>query len=274
MSPKTKKIVTIAVTSGKGGVGKTNIVTAIGLAMREMNKKVLILDADLGLGNIDVLLNITPKYTLKDVLDGNKHLKEIIVEGPKGIKILPASSGIQELTQLDEFQRLHILDEFERLEQDFDILLIDTGAGISNNVAFFCMAAREIVVVTTPEPTAITDAYALIKVLFTRYQEKEFKILVNYVTNEKEAIEVYKRISTVADRFLQISLDYLGYIPKDDMITKAVKSQKSFFEIYPDSEASRNINAVAKKIIEEAKKDIKGTIQFFFGRLNYMGNNG
>lgn len=266
-----KSIITIAVTSGKGGVGKTNIVAALAMAMQAMGKRVLLLDADLGLGNLDVLLNITPQYTIKDVLDGRKTVREIIVKGPNGIKILPASSGFQELTQLDEFQRPMIIEEFEGLEDDFDVLLIDTGAGISNNVSFFCVAAQEIIVVTSPEPTAITDAYALIKVLFTRYQEKKFNILVNCANNEKEALDVYKRLSVVADRFLQISLDYLGYVPKDEQITKAVKSQKSFFEMYPNSEAVKNVKIIAKNILEQAKNDAKGSIQFFLGNLRIAG---
>ncbi len=258
-----KEVLSIAVTSGKGGVGKTNIVSALAMSLQKNYKKrVLVLDADLGLGNIDILLNLTPKFNIRDVLENTKKLNDIIVDGPSGIKIIPASSGFQELTRLDEFQRMKILQEFENLEKSFDILIIDTGAGISDNVGFFCVASHEIIVVTTPEPTAMTDSYAVIKVLHNKYQEKKFNILVNFVKDEKEAIEVYKRLSLVADRFLNVSLDYLGCIEKNDNIVKAVRQQKSFWELFPDSQQALSINEIAKKLVN-IKPEIKSNIQFF-----------
>jgi flagellar biosynthesis protein FlhG len=225
---------------------------------------VLIFDADLGLSNVDVLLGLVTPYNIQHVLNGTKRLKDVIVEGPQGIKILPASSGIQEITQLDEFQRLQLLEEFEMYQEEIDTLIIDTGAGISSNVAFFCISAQTII---SPEPTALTDGYALIKVLFTKYQEKEFKILVNSVHDASEGLMVFKRLAVAAERYLQVSLDYMGFIPKDDFVQKAVRAQRSFLDIYPESEASKNILSIAGKLKEDPTNFIKGSLQLFLGNL-------
>lgn len=261
-----KRVKTIAVASGKGGVGKTNFVANLAIAMKRIGKQAMILDADLGLSNIDVLLQLAPKYNIQNILNGEKSLDEVIVQGPHGIKILPASSGVQELTALNEFQRLKILEEFDAYTGDIDVLLIDTSAGISENVAFFCIAAEETIIVTSPEPTAITDAYALIKVLFTRYQEKEFSVLVNSVRNPDEALDVFRRLSLATERFLNISLDYLGYIPYDRDVQKAVRSQRAFIDAYPDCPASKKVIEIASKVIN-TKGKVKGTLQFFIGNL-------
>jgi flagellar biosynthesis protein FlhG len=193
-------------------------------------------------------------------------LEDIVIEGPYGIKIIPASSGIQELTALDEFQRLRILEAFESYKQDIDILLIDTAAGISENVAFFCITAQEIIVVVSPEPTSITDAYALIKVLFTRYQEKDFHILVNLAKNSEEGFEVFRRLSLVAEKFLNLSLSYLGYVPVDESVQKAVRGQRAFVDVYPNSPASKKILDIVPKLLEQEKK-VKGSPQFFIKDL-------
>jgi flagellar biosynthesis protein FlhG len=257
---------TIAVASGKGGVGKTNVVASLAIAMAGRGKKVMILDADLGLSNIDVLLHLAPRYNIQHVLSGEMSLRDVVVEGPHGIKILPASSGVQELTALDEFQRLKIMEEFESYVNDVDVLLIDTAAGISENVAFFCIAAQEIVIVTSPEPTAITDAYALIKVLCTRYQEKEFHVLVNSARSPEEGREVFRRLSSATERFLNISLDYLGDLPFDESIPRAVRAQKAFIDAYPNTPPSQRIREMAVKFGEQSTK-VKGTLQFFIGNL-------
>ena len=262
-----KTVRTIAIASGKGGVGKTNITASLAIALRKLNKKVMIFDADLGMSNIDVVLNLATKYNIDHLFKGEKKLKDLIVEGPHGVKVLPASSGIQELTALDEFQRLRLIEEFEAYDESVDYLLIDTSSGISSNVAFFCMAAQEILVVTSAEPTALTDAYALMKVLFTKYQEKNFKVLVNNVKDEREAMEVYNRLSTATERFLSISIDYMGYVPHDESVLKSVRQQRAFMDRYPNSEASRSLTAITKKIDDDDCHQVKGSLQFFLGGL-------
>jgi flagellar biosynthesis protein FlhG len=262
-----KPIRTIAITSGKGGVGKTNVAVNLAIALQQSGERVMVFDADLGLSNVDVLLGLVTRYNIQHVLSGQKRLRDIIVEGPNGIKILPASSGVQEMTHLDEFQRLKVLEEFESIEEEIDTLIIDTGAGIASNVAFFCVAAQTIVVVLSPEPTALTDGYALIKVLFTKYQEKEFKVLVNSASNASEALQVYKRLALAAERFLQVSLDYLGFIPRDEAVQKAVRAQKPFLDAYPESIASKNMIQIAEKIRGDAIHSLKGSLQLFLGNL-------
>ncbi len=262
-----KVVRTIAVASGKGGVGKTNITANLAIGFSKLNKKVLVFDADLGLSNIDIILNLATKYNINHLFTGEKQLKDLIVDGPLGIKVLPASSGIQELTSLDEFQRLRLVEEFESYDGGIDYLLIDTSSGISPNVAFFCMAAQDTIIVTSAEPTAMTDAYALIKVLYTKYQEKDFKILVNNVKDEKEATDVYRRLSIAAERFLSISLDYIGFVPHDDSVRKAVRQQRALIDIYPDSEAAKSILKISEKLNDDNNNHIKGTLQFFLGGL-------
>ena len=265
--PKTVRV--ISVTSGKGGVGKTNIATNLGIALAKKGQKVLVWDADLGLANVDVILGLNALYNIKDLLSGEKRLEEIIIDGPAGIKIMPASSGIQEMAHLGEDQKRRLLDDLDDYDDDLDFLLIDTGAGISSNVMYFNMAAQERIIVVTAEPTSITDAYALIKVMTTRYNQKRFKILVNQVPNAQEANAVFKLLSSVADKHLgSISMDYLGYIPIDEYVTKAVRKQRAVVESYPSSEASRSLEVLAKKILKtSADPGLDGSIKFFWKRL-------
>jgi len=268
-----KQIMVMAITSGKGGVGKTNVVANLAISLSMLNRRVVVFDADLGLANLDVLLGLIPKYNLKDVLIGKKSFSEIIVEGPKGIKIIPASSGIQELSALTDEQRLRLLSEFDQFDENIDILLIDTAAGISSNVMYFNVAAQEIIVIAAPEPTSITDAYALMKVLSINYGEKYFRLIVNSVKDEKEGKEVFKKLSVAADRFLDISIDYLGYIPFDESVTKAVRQQKALVELYPSSKAGRSFAALAKSISKiSPRTHPKGNIQFFWQQIlqNHM----
>jgi flagellar biosynthesis protein FlhG len=238
----------IAITSGKGGVGKTNIVANLGFALGKTGKKVLIFDADLGLGNLDVLLGITPQFNLSHVINGEKKINEIIVDGPGNMKILPASSGIQEMTQLTNGQKANIIGEMEKLIDDFDILLIDTAAGISSNVLYFSISAQEIMVVVTPEPTSITDAYALMKILSVKYNEKQFKLLVNSAASTQEADEVFRQLNIVANRFLDISIEYFGNILTDNNIKAAVRKQMIVLELAPMTKASRSFAFLANKL--------------------------
>lgn len=238
----------ISITSGKGGVGKTNIVANLGFSLSQLGKKVLILDADLGLANLDVLLGLAPKYNFSHVMLGEKTIDEITVKGPGGISILPASSGIQELTKLTKDQGIRFLTELDSLLNTYDILLIDTAAGISSNVMYFNTSAQEIMVVVSPEPTSITDAYALMKVLSLKYSQKNFKMVVNLAANSEEAREVFRQLSLVADRFLDITIEYMGHILIDKNVTKSVRRQKIVSEIMPDTDASKCFVTLAKNI--------------------------
>jgi flagellar biosynthesis protein FlhG len=264
---KRKKYVkTIAVASGKGGVGKTNITAGLAIALSRLGKKVLIVDADLGLSNINILLNKQAKHNIRHLLDGELSLKEILIEGPHGIRILPAGEGVQDLTRLDEFQRLKLLQAYDSYDGEIDVLLIDISAGISDNVTFFCSAAQDLIVVTTPEPTAWVDAYHLIKVLYTEYRENKFHLLVNSAGTEEEARDVFTTLTNATDRFLNISLDYLGYLPYDEDVKQAIRAQRSFMDMFPNKFISKCVNEIAKKILNQPEK-IKGSLQFFIGNL-------
>ncbi|MBE9529043.1 MAG: MinD/ParA family protein [Proteobacteria bacterium] len=265
-----RPIQVVAVSSGKGGVGKTNSVVNLAVAIQQQGKKVLLLDADLGLGNIDVLLGLTPKCNLGDLLRGDKQLSEVLVDGPEGIKILPASSGVQELTELSTEDRLQLSQHLDTMDIDIDVMIIDTGAGISDNVLFFNVAAQEIVVVVSPEPTSLTDAYALMKVLFKKHGERRFNLLVNTAKTKKEGLEVFKKISLAAERFLNISVDYLGCVLYDENVPRAVVQQKAVIELFPHTKASRCFKEIAREItaLPLQGNNVKGGgLQFFWRQM-------
>ncbi|MBI9076807.1 MAG: AAA family ATPase [Desulfatibacillum sp.] len=259
----------VSVTSGKGGVGKTNIVGNLAIALSRMGKRVLILDGDLGLANIDIIYGLHPEYTIKHVLTGEKDLRDVIVKGPEGVSVIPASSGLADLVHLTQGEKLNLLSEFDGLDDDYDIFFIDTGAGISSNIVYFNAAARERIVVATPEPTSITDAYALMKVMFTRHGTRTFKLLVNMVNNEAEAELVFKSLSNALLRFLQdISLEYLGCLRKDDHVPKSVRRQTPLLMLYPSSTAGKGITELAEKFLAKGEAGTAdGNIKFFFRRL-------
>lgn len=253
----------MAVSSGKGGVGKTNFVANLALFYASLNKKVLILDADLGLSNIDVMFGIAPRFNLKHVLSGEKRMKDIIVNGPLGIMILPASSGVRELTGLSDKNRLRLVSELDNFDLPFDIFLIDTGAGISDNVLFFCSAAQETIVIVTPEPTSLADAYALIKVLSRDFGERCFRVLVNTARSEKEAFDTFRKLAIVADKFLGLSVDYIGFLPFEQHVKDAIIAQKGYIAMYPNSTFTKKLVGIANKLMDNPMNDVKGNIQFF-----------
>lgn len=260
----------IAVTSGKGGVGKSNLVVNLGLAFARQGRQVLLMDADLGLGNLDILLGLAPNFTIQDVLAHRKTIAEVLVQGPEGVKILPASSGIPEMAELDPQQKLFLLNELDNYSESLDVVLIDTGAGISRNVLFFNLAAQEILVVATGEPTSITDAYALMKVLVTQHGERRFRLVVNGVDNPADGHLVYRTLLKVTERFLgqEISLEFLGVIPHDEAIGRAVLKQQPVLQLYPRAKVSRSITELAERLLESVPPAAtSGNIKFFWQRL-------
>jgi len=261
--------IVVAVTSGKGGVGKTNVVGNLAVAYQQMGKRALIFDADLGLANIDIIFGINPRYTIEDVIRGEKELSQIIVEGPAGVAIIPASSGTQELAHLSEGHKINLLNEFDRLNRRFDILLIDTSAGISSNVIYFNLAAQERIVVVTPDPTSVTDAYALMKVMYNRHETKNFIILMNMVKDENEAKSVYKHLARVAAKFMvSISLDYAGFIPRDQHLIEAVGRREPVTCCYPGASSSLKFKELAKYLLSRAGgRPGDGNIKFFWKQL-------
>jgi len=259
----------ISITSGKGGVGKSNLTTNLGYLLAKQGKRVLILDADINLANVDVLLGLTPEFNLHHVLMGEKTLDDVIIEGPGGIQILPGSSGIMELATLSESQKMYFLAEMENVGKRIDVLLIDTAAGINENVIYFNLAAQERIVILTPEPTALTDAYALIKVLSARHDVKRFKIVINIAQSEKDALAVYRQLSLVCDQFLgTLSLDFLGYIPYDKNLIKAVRSQRLVAERFTDTAAAQHIGEISRQLLDIVpERTSDGNIKFFWQHI-------
>lgn len=241
----------IAVTSGKGGVGKTNVVANLSVSLSEMGKKVVVLDADFGLANLDVLLGLTPRYHLGHVLFGNKTLTEIMVPGPKGIRIIPASSGLQRMSELTLAQRNHLVESFANLDVDTDYFIIDTAAGISRNVIHFLLSSHKVIVVSAPEPTAIVDAYAVIKIILAEEHEKPIQVLINSADNREDAYEVFCQINSVVKRFLNREVDYLGHVERDSHVSQAVRSQMLVSHRFPNAPASQCFRELARRMAQQ-----------------------
>ncbi|MBA4389355.1 MAG: flagellar synthesis regulator FleN [Syntrophus sp. (in: bacteria)] len=239
---------TITVTSGKGGVGKSSIVSNMAYLLGNMDKSTFILDADLSLGNIDIMFGMHPKYNVKDLIDGTRSIEEVIAEGPCGIKIIPATSGISEFSHLSENERKILFASIQGLPKH-DILIIDTSAGISSNVVYFNAMSENIFVVITPDPASITDSYAVIKVLHKKTGRKDFNVIVNMVKDEEEALEIYKQILNVTDRFLDVYLDYFGYIPIDKNVNIATRKQKLWVERFPDTHATKALMQICNRLV-------------------------
>jgi len=257
----------IAVASGKGGVGKTNVTANLAVALARRGLRVCVLDADLGLANLDVVLGLTPAKSLLHVLRGEARLADVVVEGPAGIRVVPAASGFAELTRLEASQQLALLAEMETLEHELDVLLLDVGAGISSNVLWFASAAAETLVLLTPEPTALTDAYALVKLLATRHGRTDFQVLVNMAASAVDADAAYRRLARVAERFLGVRVEYAGWVPFDDAVPRAVRCQQPVLLSAPGTPASLAIGRLATRVAGRPAGLPSGGTQFFFRRL-------
>lgn len=255
----------ISVTSGKGGVGKTQVVANLALALRKKGMDVLIFDGDMGLANIDIIYNVSPPYSLKNLLDGSKTIDEVLFTGPDGVKILPAASGVKELTNLTDANKMSIVDQLDQLEGKFDIVLIDTGAGISENVMYLNSAAQAVLVVVTPEPTSITDAYALMKVMSTQHGEKVFHIVTNQVKSDAEGKIIFKSLVNATDQFLDsVQLWHLHSFPHDEKVRQSITRQQPMIKFDKDGALARGYAELAEKIIKLEVNTQKGGMQFFF----------
>lgn len=258
-----------SVTSGKGGVGKTNLSVNLAISLAQIGKRVVLLDADLGLANVDVVLGLTPQKNIFHLFHEEATLADILFPTPYGFSILPASSGMSEMLALSTGQKMGLLEALDDMEDDLDYLIVDTGAGISDNVLYFNMAAQERLVVLTPEPTSLTDAYALIKVLKANHGVERFKICVNMAPDLKTAKEMFVRLHQACDHFLSgVSLELVGVVPRDTGVRKAVVAQKPFCVGNPDGPASRAVRAIAQSIAAwEVPEHLDGNIKFFWKKL-------
>lgn len=255
----------VAITSGKGGVGKTMLCANLAIAISHLNKKVLIIDADFGLANVDVVLNISSKYTLQHVIEGKISITGCLVEGPAGVKLIPGASGIPKLANLSNRQRKALIESFSTLETKVDFILIDTSAGISRNVINIALAADETIVVTTPDPTAITDAYAVVKVVAAKDNSASIKLLVNMVSSKEEADRVSERISFVSKQFLNVFLENAGFIFADPIVARATRERVPFLLTYPHSRVSKCVRLLAKNLCNNQdpnKKTDTGKVGF------------
>jgi flagellar biosynthesis protein FlhG len=257
----------LAVASGKGGVGKTSLTANLALALARQGRRVCVLDADLGLANVDVLYGLAPAANLLHVLRGERRLAEVLCDGPEGVRVIPAASGVEEVTALSAADQLRLLDEVDALAGVLDVLLVDTAAGISSNVLYFTAAASEALIVITPEPTALTDAYALMKVLAARYGRDEFLVVVNRAAGAPDAEAAFRRLARVAERFLRVRVEYLGYVPEDDAVARAVRHQRPVLVGAPNAPASLAVAEVARRLAARTVAGPTGGVQFFFRQL-------
>ncbi|WP_281282201.1 MinD/ParA family protein [Aliikangiella marina] len=263
-----KPVKVIAVTGGKGGVGKTNVSVNLSIALSQLGYRVMLLDADLGLANVDVMLGLPSKRNLSHVLSGECELKDIVIQGPHGLQIVPASSGTQNMAELSPMEHAGIIQAFSEIGHNLDYLIVDTAAGITDMVVSFTRASQEILTVVCDEPTSITDAYALMKVLNKDHQVVRFHVLANMVRTPQEGRELFAKLSGVCGKFLDVTLDYMGSIPFDENVRKSVKKQKALVDAFPRSPAAIGLKSLAKKIDQwPTPKDASGNIEFFMERL-------
>ncbi|ODJ85975.1 flagellum site-determining protein YlxH [Candidatus Thiodiazotropha endolucinida] len=258
----------IAVTGGKGGVGKTSISANLGVAFAELGRRVMLLDADLGLANLDVILGLHAERNLSHVMQGECTLEDVMVTGPKGMRVVPGASGIQHMAEMTPAENAGLIHAFSEVANDVDVLLIDTAAGISDLVISFSRAAQEQIVVVCDEPASITDAYAIIKLLNREHGISRFRILANMVKSVQEGRDLYNKMCRVTDQYLDVMLNYMGSIPYDEQLRKAVRSQKPVVEAYPRSRVSQAFKNLAKKADNwPVPSGVSGDLQFFVERL-------
>lgn len=262
----------ITITSGKGGVGKSNVAINLGIQLKKMGFRVIILDADFGLANIEVMFGTIPKYNLRDAIEGKKNLREIITEGPMGVQFISGGNGVEGLANLNKMQLSNLLRGMEQLDELADVILIDTGAGISDSVLEFVASGNEVLLVTTPEPTSLTDSYSLLKALnnysgFSK-ENTEIKIIANKVSNIVEGRNLYTKLNLVTERFLEMSLGFLGAVPMDEQIIKAVMQQSPISISYPNSKASKAFERLSARLTGTAAGNRKSLAEVFSSYFN------
>ena len=271
MNNKTSKkeaIRVIAVASGKGGVGKTNLAVNLSMAMSDLGKEVTLFDADLGLANVDVLLGLHPLRNLSHVMQQECDLKDIVIRGPGDIHVVPAASGVKMMSRMSDLQHAALIRAFDELVNITDVLVIDTSAGLVSSVLSFCAAAQEVLVVVCNEPASIADAYALIKVLHREYQVRRFRVVVNMADTREEGHKLFRRLVQVCDNYLNVVLDLSGIIPRDRNIIKAVQCQQPILQRFPSSPASEEIRKIAR-LVNKWPLPVKahGKMEFFLEQL-------
>ncbi|MGV6859160.1 MAG: MinD/ParA family ATP-binding protein [bacterium] len=258
----------IAVTGGKGGVGKTTVSANLAASMSRQGHSVMLMDADLGLANVDVLMGLHPKHNLSHVLDGECQLEDVVMEGPEDVLVVPAASGVQKMSDLNEVQHAELIRAFSELDHDIDTLIVDTAAGIGDSVTRFCTAAQEVLVVICDQPASLTDCYGLIKVLNRDHGVNRFRVLSNMVDSGQEGIDLYRRLLSVTDRFLDIEIQYAGCIPNDPMMRRATQKQSLISSAYPRAKASQAYEKLAQQVGQWLIPDQpSGKLEFFFERL-------
>lgn len=263
----------ISITSGKGGVGKTMVSVNLAISMAKAGKKVLLFDGDLGLANINVLLGIIPEYNLYEVMRGKRKIQDVIISTNYGIDIIAGANGISQLADLNGDQRDHFIDELASI-RGYDVMLIDTGAGVGANVIGLAIAADDILVITTPEPTAITDAYGMIKSIVANRVEKEIKLIVNRAPSAVEAKRVADRLISISSQFLKTKVENLGFIFEEPLVQKSIRNQRPHVVLYPGSKSSACLNHLAARIlnVDAIDDDGQGILGFFQRLLHLSGN--
>lgn len=258
----------IAVTGGKGGVGKSNVCANLAIAMASLGQRVMVLDADLGLANVDVLYGLQPRQTLADVVRGDCAVRDVVLEGPAGVQLVPGSSGISEMARLDAAALAGIVHSFSAYNDELDVLLIDTAPGITHDVLRFAEAAHEVLVVVRDEPTSITDAYAVVKVLSSERQVQRFRVVTNMTQGSGDGVALFNKLSRVTDRFLNVSLHHAGSLPFDERVSRAVQQQTPFVSAFPTSMAALSMQRLAERASGwEIPAQARGNIEFFLERL-------
>ena len=258
---------TISVSSGKGGVGKTTLTVNMAYSLAEMDKKVLVLDGDIGLANVDIFMGVRPTKTLEDFFKGNESLENILVKAHRNIHIIPSSSGLTDLKEIDVYKRKMLMDEVSMLENTYDYLLVDTASGIDDNVQYLNSCVQDVVIVITPEPASLADAYALMKVLNQNRKVYRFNVVANKVLTEKEAKDIFNRINKVTSRFLNVHLSYLGYIPLDPKLRQSV-GERSLTNTRPSAASAIALKRIVNELVEDGEVgEMNGSLQFFWNQL-------